>query len=133
VAVLTPDTDIQPPLPLKGETVVYGTVMRVGGKKPRLMFQPVGLDHVKYSDVTRPLARQLATKLYQVVGLRGIAQWDAQTFELDELEVEEVIDYVPIPVSEAFEGLSNLIGKYYADIDDVEDYVANLRDKSPED
>lgn len=60
---------------IKGETTIYGKIERVGGAEPRIVFK----DHTGnkiYFEVTREVAKTLATKLYEEIALIGVATWD---------------------------------------------------------
>ena len=67
-------------LEVKGETNVYGKLLRVGGLKPRAMLM---LESGKMIDVdvTEDLAVEMASgqRLYKMIGLEGEATWRADT------------------------------------------------------
>jgi len=125
-ATITPETEITYPSPLKGETVIYGNVLRVGGKTPKVMFETVGGD-VLYCDSDRETAKKLGKKLYELVGLQGIAQWDAIDLHIVAFNIGGITDYTKTSISDSFKQLSGLIGEHFSDIDDVDGYISEIR------
>lgn len=132
LATITPETEIKTAAPLTGETIIYGQVLRVGGRKPKVTFEPLG-GKVLYCSTSRKIAKSLALKLYTWAAVSGIAQWNSYTLELEEFEIHTVIDYQPQPVTAAFAELAQIAGKYYADVSDVNAYVAGIRGEPAED
>ena len=47
--------------------------------------------------------------------------------------IEELTEYRQTSLTEAFESLSKVAAKHYADLEDVEAFVADLRGRGPED
>lgn len=89
---------------ISSETVLYGELMRVGGREPKAVLR-VG-KHSLIMEVNRKFARELAPKLYQPVGLKGVATWDMETWEIVHFEPKELLEYEPVPCSQAFEELA---------------------------
>lgn len=133
LATLTPEMRIESHAPLVGETILYGLVMRVGGKEPRVMFEPLDSSRVIYGDVSREVAQVLAKRLYQVVAIRCTCSWDVETLELlPDFKLEELLEYEPLPLDTAINGLAAQIGAYFTDIVDVEAHIAQLRESEVE-
>ncbi len=126
LATITPDTDIPRREMLSGETVIYGDIMRVGGATPKIQFKPLHGPLI-YCTADRLIVKQAGEYLYSQVGLRGDAQWDAETLEVSELRVREILSYSDTPAIQAFEQLSELIGESFNDIDDVPVFAKELR------
>lgn len=125
-AIITPETEISLPPPLKGETVIYGRVTRVGGKKPRVQFDLINGKTI-YCDASEDMARRLGARLYKSVGLVGIATWEAEGLEIKDFDIVDILNYKDKPITAALDNLKQAIGKYYDDIEDVEGYVDRLR------
>jgi hypothetical protein len=129
LAVLTPQTRIQPPHHIiKEYTTFYGTIRRIGGDNPPRAWMRFH-DGKSFSCrvQTLALARTMAKFLYERVGVSGVAQWDIRNMSLYEFRIEELLDYRQTPVKEAMNHLRDAIGDYYDDIEDVEAYIAELR------
>ena len=128
MAVLTPGMNIEPFPRFTGETIVYGKLLRVGGKTPKIALELENGDRLTCEVDSESLAIDLATRLYQEVGLVGLARWSAKDGKLEEFKVTGITHYESGSYVEAFNQLSKLVGRYFDDIDDVEAYVAKLRD-----
>jgi hypothetical protein len=95
--------------PMRYETTIYGEVVDVGGVTPNVHLDCVGHGKVKAS-LSRELAIQLAPRLYQVVGLRGMAtEVDG---EITDFSVTEVTPYRYQPGTDPCAGLRELEAQY---------------------
>lgn len=103
---------------LKGETRIYGKVLRVGGENPTVNFK-VNNEYKITFNVKESFARDLATKLYDDIGLDGIATWDIKSYQVTNFKINKIINYEPKPLKETFSELRKLIGKHWDKIDDV--------------
>ena len=98
-------------------TSFFGVLERVGGAEPRAWLREDSGDRIICrlpSD--RALAQELAHHLYKEVGLSGRAVRDTRNGELVELFVEE-LTYVETPVTESFQQLERVMGRYWNDVD----------------
>lgn len=126
IAVLAPAAVIQLTPRISGATTLYGEVIRVGGKRPRVRVRM--LNGAELSCVTsKPIAQQLGQRLYHTVGLQGTAQWETDTFSIVQFEVTDILDYDDSP-DDPIAQLSREFGHYFDDITDVDAYVRSLRD-----
>lgn len=132
LATMTPDIQIETPGFLRGETTIYGQVIRVGGRDPRAMIETVEGATIYCEMVDEDLARELGERLYTMVSLKGKAKWDSQTLRLEDFKAHEVADYHKGSILKAFEELSSIAGKYFSDITDVKKYIDDLRDQDSE-
>jgi hypothetical protein len=132
LATLTPDIIISSPDYLKGDSVIYGRVIRVGGREPKAMIETAEGVTVYCEIESEDLARVVGDRLYTWASLKGKAKWDSQSLRLEEFKIVEVSDYGG-SVSRAFEELSLIAGKYFLNILDVEGYVSSLRGEDEED
>lgn len=129
LAKITQNTKIERPRPLKGETTVYAKVIRVGGKEPKVEIETV--DNITlYCDAPFDVTKKLGTKLYQIVGLVGIAQWDFSLNNIESFSIKEITEYEKIPFKQAMDELSNVTREYYSNITDVDQYISELRGPS---
>ena len=127
LATITPKTEIEP-IPLTiGETAIFGRVMRVGGKTPKVMIEtPDGQS--LFCDIDEKLAIELAPRLYSWVGLEGIARWNTKDYKIESFRIEQITDYEGGNILKTLKDLSILAGRYFDQIDDdVQKYVANIR------
>lgn len=125
IAWVTPDTPISLLNPtVYGETTVFGEIIRVGGREPK-----IGLttsNGFLTCEADRSIARLLGGRLYEVVGLEGTAQWDPADWSIRSFRVSRVLDYVPTPILEAITLLAEAAGPdAWADEDDI---VAAIRE-----
>ena len=123
---ITPETEIKRTPLLKGETVLYGQIIRVGGRTPKAMLETIDGKTI-FCDVDRDIARKLGNKLYLSVALYGLAQWDSETLLIEKFSIKELRDYESRPITESISQLANLTRKYYADVTDVDEYIAAIR------
>ena len=126
VATITPDTKVENPPILRGETTVYAKVVRAGGKEPRVEIETVD-GRTLFCDAPLDITKALGMKLYQVVGLVGVAQWDTELNNIEQFSIKDVTDYEQVPIKEAMHKLAEATREYYSDIEDVEQYISELR------
>jgi len=126
LATITPDTKIEHPPLLIGETTVYAKVVRTGGKEPRVEIETID-ERTLFCDAPLDITKKLGTKLYQIVGLIGVAEWDTELNNIEQFSIKDVTDYEQVPIKEAMRELSEATKTYYSDIDDVEQHISTLR------
>jgi len=110
--------------PIQGETIVYGEILRLGGKEPKIMLAS-SQGPTLYCDASRALVLSLGNKIYQTVGLRGIAEWNPDSLEIEQFTALELTAYDHKSVAEAFLAVSDEVGKDLPDID-----IAKIRGDS---
>lgn len=126
LATLTPDFEIPKPVYLTGQTRIFGQIVRVGGVEPKVEVKTIS-EKTLYCPFEIELASQLGARLYQLVGLDGVARWNAQNFEIEEFRVTGISEYQNSSLLDAFQSLSEIASEYYEDVDDVISYIAELR------
>ena len=114
-----------PPL-LKGETTIYARVVRTGGKEPKVEIETVD-GRTLFCDAPLDITKTLGTRLYQIVGLIGVAEWDIELNNIEQFSIKDVTDYEQVPIKEAMRKLAEVTRTYYMDINDVEQHISNLR------
>lgn len=130
LAAITPETHIQDCEPIKGETIIYGVVTRVGGANedsPTIQIRTIE-GRLIYCTANRKNAKIAAQRLYQQIGLIGIAEWDIKTYEIKAFTVTGFSSYEMTPLSEAVESISQSYGQHFDAIDDVDSFVRELRE-----
>lgn len=111
----------------KGETTVYGKIMRIGGTEPKVRIKT---DSGKSLSVVINVkdAKLLSKHLYSKVGIKGTAKWKKENNELMEIKAKSFVLLKDVPLTEKLKGLSNLLGKYWTNVDNPDEYVTSLRD-----
>ena len=107
------------------ETTIYGELEWVGGVNPKAHIRPLGSKHSITCSVSKDLAKDLGTRLYTVVGLKGSAQ--QKDGEIAGLSVAEVMPYVADSHSNPFEALRKAGASEYFDGVDAYRYVEEAR------
>lgn len=117
-----------------GRTTIYGECRKPGGIK-KMSVWLILLDGTRRTVQLKDesLARALGKRMFQVIGLSGVAKWDADTDELIEFTADEVTgfddhegDHQRTSVREAFSQLAEISGSKWDDVD-PDEYVRNLR------
>lgn len=126
---LPSDFAIEVPAPnyLRGETVLYGKIERVGGVRPRIRLR-VSDREIVYGDITEEQSRDLGSRLYSHAALRGQATWDAQDGSVAYFRVEEILHYQRGKVTAAFEELRKAAAGTYDAMDDVDLFASRVRE-----
>lgn len=126
---LPPASQIREELTIKGRTTLYGRVLRVGGKtKPTLMLECLDGSTV-YCEITQSQARKWASRLYSMVMLKGLAVWDYYSRKILSFKIEELHPFGDKKPTETLKELSEKVGKYFEDIEDVIGFVSGLRNE----
>lgn len=126
IATIPPDTVLSRPPALIGETTIYAKVIRVGGQKPKVEVETVNGDTL-FCEASIDITTKLGTRLYQIVGLVGTAIWDSELNNIEQFSIKDVTEYANTSIKEAMNELSRLTKEYYSNIDDVEEYISEIR------
>ena len=110
------------PTSSKGETTIYGKIIRIGGEDPKLHFR-INDEEKLIFDIDEALAKKLSPRLYEFIGLSGIATWNLFNFHIENFEIKSIIQLDNKPLSATFDEVKGLIGKYWDEIEDVESYL----------
>lgn len=130
LTAITPETKIADYEPIRGETVIYGMVTRVGGANenaPTIQLRTIE-GKLIYCTANRKDAKIAAQRLYQQIGLLGIAEWDVRTYEMKTFEVTAISQYRSTPLYQAVEALSQTYGDQFDKIDNVDSFIRELRE-----
>src|SRR5690348_6087398 len=98
---------------IKEITTLYGDLLHIEDDSPRATIRLLEGTTVICPVSSLSLVRQLAQRLNERIGVRGIAQWDIRDMPLQEFCIEELLPYRATSVRDAFNNLRQLVGKYY--------------------
>ena len=125
LAVINADLVIADAVRMLMQTTLYGRVLNAGGKNPNVHIETLQGDIVICSGNQEQI-KLLAGRLYNNVGIVGIARCNVETLEISEFEIEEVLVYEETPITSAFAQIAEVAGHYFDHID-AADYVRILR------
>jgi hypothetical protein len=94
---------------LKGNTTIYGELVDAGGDNPNIHIK-INDDYTVIIGADKQKTKELAVRLYEFVGLKGFAKWDAATAKILEFKLSEILNYNPKSVVDTFSKLRNLFG-----------------------
>ena len=126
IATISPDTEITERPLIEGKTELFGEILRVGGKTPRVMFQePRG--RVIYCTASYDVAKELGQDLYSWVTIMGTAKWNPEDLTVEEFAITELTSAPTEPVTSTVGQIAQLCRAFYEDVTDVPAYVASVR------
>ncbi len=132
LAVFTPNTRIAEMDFITRTATLYGELRRIGGDEPKAYIRFLMDDNIHGCDISTPeLAQEIAGHLYKIIGVRGSAKWEIETMKLHSFCIGELTEYRETSLTEAFDSLSEVAAKHYADLEDVDAFVAELRGRGP--
>jgi len=126
LAIIDRETQVAEPELVFGETTLYGRVIRVGGRTPRVMIETSDGSSV-YCDSSPAVAKELAPKLYERVRLIGRAGWDPDDWSLVEFRIQDAAPGPDLDPSAALEQLSGVIGGFFSEVGDADTFAKRLR------
>lgn len=124
-----PDPIPWPDLRIQGETTVYGRLIRLGGKDPKITItNPNTKKGYLGCDATIELVKQLGDKLYQWVGLDGTATWNMWNWSMESFVVSHITEYDGVSLAEALSGLANVSEQEtWCDLNDMTGKIQDMR------
>ena len=111
---------------IRGETVIYGRVERVGGVDPKVRVR-LSEHEVVSCRLDEGLAIELGAHLYSEVGLRGQATWDAKDQSLAYFRVDEILPFENAGAATAAYALKEAAQGAYDVVKDVPGFIHGLR------
>jgi hypothetical protein len=129
IASITPSTNTQVPGLAQGQTTIYGRILRVGGKNPRVTVETVTGDSI-FCDVSFEIAQELGRRLYEFAEFSGMAIWNPNDWQIEEFRIESFTPTGTKTPEQGMNELRSLVGRYFEDIDDVDSYISSLRSAS---
>ena len=128
IAVLVPAAIIEQTPRISGGTSIYGEVIRLGGRAPRIRMKLLSGEEISCK-APKSLVQKLGSSLYRTVGLAGTAEWETDHYSLVSFTAEELIEYDDgANIGAVLDDLSRQYGKHFEDVADVDAYVRSLRD-----
>jgi len=128
LAEIRSDVDLNLPLinVVRGNTVVYGRLTRIGGNPPKARITQLNGEAISCF-VSEQLAKRIGNRLYEVIGLAGDAKWDADDYSLLNFKASEITPYEETPVKQAVKELRESAGLAWQDVKDVNGFIDELR------
>lgn len=128
-AFIQPDTDfgIKEKQTISSDSVIFGNLERIGGVRPMARIR-ISEHEVISCSVSYDLAKSLASRLYENIGLTGRATWNTQNWSMTTFEIHNITQYEGGSIKDAFRELANAAGDAWSDIDDVKEYIRSLRE-----
>ncbi len=126
-ASISAECPVPPPPPAikrRGAATLYGKLVTVGGVSPHALLAQENGRNVRVH-LDRELAKKLAQRLYDVVGLEGEAVWTAD-YEIEEFTAARVLPYRDGSILEAFDALARGAGDAWDNVD-ARRFVESLR------
>lgn len=108
LVAISPDTEIKlnKSITLKGDTTIFGELIDSGGDNPNIHLK-VNNDYIIIIDTDRQKAKDLGSRLYEFVGLKGIAKWEVDTSKIIEFKLQDVLEFKGGNTSKALTQLKN--------------------------
>lgn len=127
LATLPPDLVVVDAPLIVGETTLYGQVIRVGGRKPKVLIAAFDHSGTIACDVSQDIARILGGRLYTDIAVAGTAAWNSETLKIETFRIEQLLPYQRTSLANAFREMSERFGKYYDALGDVDDFMSSVR------
>ena len=130
-AVIVPST-----VEIVGETEIAGWVVDAGGINPNVHVNFLGQDREVVCTVASNIedkkaeTKKSADSLYDWRVFRGLATWDAKTGEIIKFTIHDSSPFVDVSNAQAFAELRTKFGHRFDDIENTEEYIAELRGES---
>lgn len=124
--IITPATEIPQPTYIYGQTEIIGKVIRVGGKSPKAMIELTD-GSTLYCEVPEPIAKELGHQLYSLARFAGYAKWNSKTLDLDEFTITSVNEFTNTAPELIIQELASLFGDKFLKIENVDNFISNLR------
>lgn len=111
-------------------TTVYGKLIQVGGKREMNIHLESIFTGKKIICNIRTIeqARELGSRIYEVVGLRGIATVSITNKEIEEFEVTEILPYRESEIENNLAELRVVYSEMVKDMDNLDDFYRKLRE-----
>lgn len=126
LARITPSMIVADAPLIRGETTLYGQVLRVGGRRPKVLIASHDNSGTVACDVNQDIARVLGGRLYTDIAVSGMAIWNAETLRIESFEIIELLPYQKTALADALRRISERFGKYYDKID-VDEFMSSVR------
>lgn len=125
IASITPETDTKVSGLIQGQTTIYGRILRVGGKTPRVMIETMSGATLSCV-VSLEIARELGERLYEFAEFSGIASWSPNDWKIAEFRIQSFTVSSTKTPEQTINELRSLVGQYFEGVD-AEAYVSSIR------
>lgn len=128
VAEIRADVDLNlPELDIvRGNTVVYGKLTRIGGNPPKARLKLLNGEAISCF-VSEKLAKRIGNRLYEVIGLAGEAKWDADDYSLLHFRAQDIAPYEESSLTQAIKELRDAGSSAWQEVKDVDAFIDELR------
>lgn len=106
ISTITPTTEIQSNKTgiIKGNITIYGEIVDVGTN----IHLKLNEGYNVIIDADKATSKVLGSKLWDYVGFRGSAKWDAVSSKITEFKLSEILDYNPGSIVDVFSELRDI-------------------------
>jgi len=126
-AVIRPDGGLLKPARIEGQTTLYGKCDRPGGSNPpTARLRLLSGDWITVNLRNQQMAIDIGQRLYQVIGLEGVAKWNTEKWALESFKAQKITSYEETEARAAFSILSESAGSFWDKVD-PEEYVNEIR------
>lgn len=122
---ITPESPLPSTRVVEGMTELYGRVERAGGVEPHIRLRLPDGESIRI-DADAQTVKKLGERLYETVVLKGRAKWTLYG-DLIEFHITDILPYEGPPSPEDVMKLSEKLGRFWQDVDDVEEEIRRLR------
>lgn len=113
---------------IKEYMTLYGELLQIGGKNPNAHIKSMLSEKTIICDVTQEQARALGSRLYQIIGLKGIATISLPKYDINKFLVKEILPYQETDKDKNIEKLKQIFSDQVKDIDDVDAFFRKIRE-----
>ncbi len=112
---------------IKTTKKIYAIVISVYGKRKPKICLKIDNDYEINCETTEEIARRIGGKFRAWLGLSGDALINLSTNKIEKFQIKDILPFESGNQLEKFEELSNKIGHYFNDIEDVNGYIEDIR------
>jgi len=107
------------------ETDVYGHCFEIGGHPPSLVLVSSAGDKLRIR-LTESLAKEVAKRLYEEIGLRVVAVFESDLYRPIEIKATKLLPYRKTAIKDAIHSLQQAASADWAKIPDPEDFLREI-------
>lgn len=111
---------------LKSHTTLFGRVIRIGGMTPKIGLEVDG--RMIPVEISIDLAKRVGPRIYEVVGLEGVATWNAGDLQIVDFKATNLLDYDEGDLARGFKDLARIAGPTLEKIDLVKHFAAERKE-----
>lgn len=107
------------------ETDIYGQCVEIGGRPPRLVLITQTGEKLRIR-LSEEMAKQVAKHLYEEIGLRVVAPFEAERYRVVDLKATAILPYRKTPLKDAIRALQQAAGADWAKIPDPDAFLREI-------